>query len=207
MFGGDKSKNNCLQYLFCLFNEINIEIRSRRIAEYTYTAASIGAFGGMAWGTAALAGMGKPIDSVMIATIVAIFFMTISVSLKILDENEKYFNLRREAIKICEMLRKQVACEYLPEMCRVPKEAGVGHIYSCMILSVAASGTIYFCISLALTVGPEHHVVMETMWCNALVILTFFFLNLVYLSYLLCRNARTAKKYVEGNSEELCKSK
>ena len=42
-----------------LLSEISAELRSRRDPEHLYTAASVGAFGAVAWGVAAL-GAGQP---------------------------------------------------------------------------------------------------------------------------------------------------
>jgi hypothetical protein len=136
------------QAWLAFFAEINMQIRARRLAEYTYTAAAVAAFGALAWGVAAVS---SQIDkrTPALAAVIATILIVIAVFLKIMDEHFKHFKLSKEAFKLAEKIREAYEItDGMPSDFTKPVTPGSGHIYSAVVLEVGGFGAILFCLSI-----------------------------------------------------------
>jgi hypothetical protein len=137
------------QAWFAFFAEINMEIRARRLAEYTYTAAAVAAFGALAWGVAALSSQNDR-QTPAIAAVVATILIVIAVFLKIMDEHFKHFERRKEAVKLAGKIKDayEITNDQMPSDFRGPASPGSGYIYSAVVLEVGGLGAILFSLSI-----------------------------------------------------------
>ena len=132
------------------FAETNMEIRARRMAEYTYTAASVAAFGALAWGVASInpeCDRQLPVK----AAVVAIIIIVGSVFGKIIDEHFKHFRLRKEAIRLAKKITYTHGIDHekeAPLNFKEPTKPGTGHLWSALVLELAGLGAILFCLSI-----------------------------------------------------------
>ncbi len=141
-----------------LFTEVTEELRSRRQAEFVYTAAAIGSFGAIAWGVAAL-GPGRSIHSpcvmlhpAIVASIGAVA-VALVVSVKIWSEHKRYRGGMKQLGKYSERI-SQVFNVTLSEKL-LSGEAGPGYRGSIWIVIVAALMAVTFCLSVW-TAGGSH---------------------------------------------------
>lgn len=176
----DEKDKDGLQILLAIFAELNTEIRSRRIAEYTYTASSIAAFGALGWGVTAIAASASKMSlQLLLATVLAILSISVSVILKILDENRKHFLLQKDVVGVADRLKKYSSDESLmPPRFLEKSQPGTGHFYSGFVLSLSASGTILFCVSLPLDkISSVEHTVIILLFFMVLAVSNVWFLG------------------------------
>ncbi len=138
------------QAWLAFFVEINTEIRARRVAEYTYTAAAVAAFGALAWGVAALNSQSNK-ETPAIAAVVATIIIVIAVFLKIMNEHFKHFKRCQESIRLAREISDayEITDEQMPSDFRGPVKPGTGHTYSVIVLEVGGLGAILFSLSIA----------------------------------------------------------
>jgi FtsH-binding integral membrane protein len=141
------------EVLLALFIETNTEIRARRLAEYTYTGAAVAAFGGLAWGVAALSSFSGTRAVPTLAAVLAILVLTVSVALKIMDEHDKHYGLRKEVVRLARLVEETHKLEQgdLPAGFRCDPKPGSGHFYSLFILFAAGIYAAVFCMSIGFT--------------------------------------------------------
>jgi hypothetical protein len=149
----DPSQISDHQVLVALLADVGNELRSRRDPEHLYTAASVGAFGAVAWGVSTLAAAhiqgsrwGQP-PFVAAAGVVA---LALVVSRKIYRVHQDYVGLRayqgQLARALCESLH--VGHDAFPRS-MLSGKAGSGHWGSILVVAVAALAAVWFCLSLS----------------------------------------------------------
>jgi hypothetical protein len=137
--------------LTALLAEVSAETRSRRDPEYLYTAASVGAFGAVAWGVAALT-TGReawsPAHPALIAA-VGILAIAFAVVVKVVREHRLYVGLRREQVRVAKLLTATAGFQegILPPGLKASGD-GPGHWFSVAIVLVAAVSTSGFCFAI-----------------------------------------------------------
>ena len=134
-----------------LFVEVNTEIRARRTAEYTYTAAAIAAFGALAWGVASLgSNPSNPPKAPVEYAVAGIAGLAAAVLWKNWDEHKKHFKFRKESVRIAALVAKSHGIELksLPTAYQEPVKPGAGHLWSASILMAGALGAATFCLSI-----------------------------------------------------------
>jgi len=148
-----------LEGLQTFFDDSSAEVRARRIAEYTYTAAAIAAFGALAWGVASVAGQhtamtcnGIPIvDRAVWAAVAAIVLLTLAVTAKIHKEHAHHNRVRHESSRIARKIAELCDIDDFMPTAFKHTTTGWGHLLSVLVLDAGAIGAIGFCISLTST--------------------------------------------------------
>ena len=139
--------------LVALLAEVSAETRSRRDPEYLYSAASVGTFGAVAWGVAALTASRsrEPWSLTHPAFIAAVGILAIAftVIVKVVREHQMYVDVRREQVRLAKLLiaRTGLQEDTLPPGLKSSGD-GPGYWFSVAIVLVAAASTAAFCLAI-----------------------------------------------------------
>lgn len=132
--------------LLFLFKETCDELRARRAPEYSYVAASVAAFGAVAWGVATLASVSK--KSCLAGSVAALGTLLIAglVVIKILKEHGHYKKLREKQVHLFSGLKEGITLKD-EEIYKswIDNKAGLGHLWSILIVGGAAVVAAFFC--------------------------------------------------------------
>jgi hypothetical protein len=135
-----------------LLKELGDALRARSEPEHLYTAATVGGFGAVAWGVAALQPekyLGRPVYKRPAAIAgIGIIIVAAFIVAKIFREHGIYAETKREQARIAEQLASlEGAREIIPEY-MLKKDAGWGFFWSLAVVIAAAVAAALFCGSL-----------------------------------------------------------
>jgi hypothetical protein len=145
---------NSREALITLFNDIREELRSRREAEYLYTAAVIAAYGAVIWGMAVIASSTRAMHDIPLyvhpATYAAFGCVILAkvVIDKIRSDHENYKKIFTDMTNIYQELLSSFK---LIDHLKFPPEAGLGFRGSVKIVIGGALAAILFCIIALIT--------------------------------------------------------
>ena len=149
-----KSAESRLAGLSVLVASIGAEVRARRDAEHTYTAATVAATGAVAWGVAATAAVddrsGIPWwRHPALAGALICLMCAGAVWLKICREHQLYYRLRLEQFRLATSLAEASGLEQieLPPGLRKGAIVGSGHLFSGAILAALSIAAVLFCLT------------------------------------------------------------
>jgi hypothetical protein len=145
-----------LSVQIALLNEYSTAMRERSQPEYLYSAASVGSFGAVAWGVAALTpdkfcGRSFYFQPASVAAL-GIAFSSLAIFSKILREHKSYSDFKELRADAAKNIAEIGDIQYdIPEALKV-KTSGSGYIWSLCVVLFFAISTIGFCMSIA--AGP-----------------------------------------------------
>lgn len=134
-----------------LFAQITDELRSRRQAEYIYTAAALGAFGATAWGVATLAVyhpqhpstfLHHPIGAAALGSVL----IALAVNGKILSDHCKYAKMMKDLKTYSDRIASAFRIDYLSKGLKEGK-SGLGFLWSMAIVLAGGILAVWFCCS------------------------------------------------------------